>query len=110
MKPTIFNDRVARALRNWHHTARKHVKESRQTTPLSSRPATPSRHTSPIHLLRHYCPEMDNSDTESPSPSRFQRPVSHMDAEVELSSSQDHHITIHVSKEFSFDKRPTQSN
>ncbi|KAL1544152.1 MLO-like protein 6 [Salvia divinorum] len=118
MKPTIFNERVARALRNWHHTARKHIKESRQATPLSSRAATPSHHTSPIHLLRHYRSEMDtspprrsvdNSDTESPSPSRFQRPLSHMDAEVALSSSQHHHITIHGSKDFSFDKRPTQN-
>lgn len=84
MKPTIFNERVAAALRNWHHTARKHIKHNKgSVTPMSSRPATPSHHMSPIHLLRNYRSEVDsfyNSprrsnfegerwDTESPSPS-----------------------------------------
>ncbi|KAK9168901.1 hypothetical protein Syun_001041 [Stephania yunnanensis] len=55
MKPTIFNDRVATALRHWHHTARKHVKQNQRSatvTPMSSRPTTPLHGTSPIHLLR----------------------------------------------------------
>ena len=85
MKPTIFNERVATALRNWHHTAKKHIKQNRagSVTPLSSRPTTPSHHMSPVHLLRHYRSEVDslqNSprrsnfdterwDTDSPSPS-----------------------------------------
>ncbi|XP_048324386.2 MLO-like protein 6 isoform X1 [Ziziphus jujuba] len=85
MKPTIFNERVAAALRNWHHTAKKHIKQNRgSVTPMSSRPATPSHHMSPVHLLRHYRSEVDsfhNSparksnfdtdrwDTDSPSPS-----------------------------------------
>lgn len=85
MKPTIFNDRVATALRNWHHTAKKHVKQSKHSaaaTPTSSRPVTPSHGASPIHLLRHYRSEMDSpeispskySDNEgSPSPTRFHR-------------------------------------
>ncbi|CAA3009594.1 MLO 6 [Olea europaea subsp. europaea] len=93
MKPTIFNERVATALKNWHHTAKKHIKESRHSgmaTPMSSRPATPSRGTSPIHLLRYYRGEtdslptsprklnfdMDNWDNDgspSPSPTRFQQ-------------------------------------
>ncbi|KAL6011066.1 MLO-like protein 6 [Asimina triloba] len=84
MKPTIFNERVATALKKWHHTAKKHVKESRRSgsvTPLSmSRPATPSRNTSPVHLLRYFRGEADSlqasprfygSDNEgSTSPSR----------------------------------------
>lgn len=89
MKPTIFNDSVAAALRNWHRTAKKHIKQSRHSTPatpMSSRPATPSHHASPIHLLRHYRPseadsahtsprpsnyDADNWETDSPSPGRF---------------------------------------
>ncbi|RVW39808.1 MLO-like protein 6 [Vitis vinifera] len=44
MKPTIFNDRVAKALRNWHHAARKHIKQSKQSsavTPVSVGQALP---------------------------------------------------------------------
>lgn len=93
MKPTIFNDRVATALKKWHHTARKHIKQQNKhsdaATPTSSRPVTPSHGTSPLHLLRHYRSDMDSpqispakpnyytehSDNEgSPSPSsRFHR-------------------------------------
>ncbi|XP_026662382.2 LOW QUALITY PROTEIN: MLO-like protein 6 [Phoenix dactylifera] len=64
MKPTIFSERVATALRKWHDTARKHLKESRRSssvTPLStSRPATPTHGLSPVHLLRHYRSEVDS--------------------------------------------------
>ncbi|KAL5581220.1 hypothetical protein UlMin_013662 [Ulmus minor] len=100
MKPTIFNERVATALRNWHHSAKKHVKQNRtgSVTPMSSRPSTPAHHLSPVHLLRHYRSEMDslqnspqqNSnldpehwDTDSPSPSRH--------AFTDGSSSHQHH-------------------
>lgn len=59
MRPTIFNERVAAALRNWHQQAKKHTKQgkhshSQNTTPLSSRPATPTHVTSPVHLLHNY--------------------------------------------------------
>ncbi|KAL4333880.1 hypothetical protein GQ457_07G036170 [Hibiscus cannabinus] len=70
MKPTIFNDRVAAALKSWHQTARKNVKSNKGSvtvTPSSSIPNTPSRHTSPIHLLKHYRNEMDSTHN---SPSR----------------------------------------
>ena len=84
MKPTIFNDRVATALRNWHHKAKKHVKQNKgSVTPFSSRPNTPSHHTSPVHLLKNHRSEMDSlhtstrksnfdieqCNTDSPSPS-----------------------------------------
>ncbi|XP_057998697.1 MLO-like protein 6 isoform X2 [Hevea brasiliensis] len=82
MKPTIFNERVAAALRNWHKTAKKNIKRNKgSVTPLSSRPATPSHHMSPVHLLRYYQNEMDSlqnsprrsslnrCETDSPSPS-----------------------------------------
>ncbi|XP_065870199.1 MLO-like protein 6 [Euphorbia lathyris] len=57
MRPTIFNDRVAAALKNWHHEAKKHAKHSKHSnshTPTSSRPATPSYGMSPVHLLQNY--------------------------------------------------------
>ncbi|KAL2507531.1 MLO-like protein 6 [Forsythia ovata] len=90
MKPTIFNDRVVTALRNWHHTAKKHVKQTKSgsVTPMSTRPTTPTHSTSPLHLLRNYkskieidslqiVPRKSNYDTDysdierSPSPTCF---------------------------------------
>ncbi|KAJ0083530.1 hypothetical protein Patl1_30732 [Pistacia atlantica] len=90
MKPTIFNDKVAAALRNWHHSAKKHIKQNKgsvSVTPFSSRPTTPSHNASPVHLLRHYRSEVDSvhtsprrsnfdielSETDSPSPSYHYR-------------------------------------
>lgn len=72
MRPTIFNDRLATALKNWHHTARKNIKENKksgQLTPLSSRPSTPStvHNLSPIHLLGHYPRSTDSLQQTSPS-------------------------------------------
>ncbi|KAL3808856.1 hypothetical protein ACJIZ3_000202 [Penstemon smallii] len=56
MKPVIFSDQVASALRGWHHTAKKQLKQqgrqSGNTTPFSSRPGTPLRsNMSPLYLL-----------------------------------------------------------
>lgn len=105
MKPTIFNEKVATALRNWHRTAKKHIKKNKQsglTTPMSSRPGTPSRGNSPLHLLRHYRSELDsvqtsprrsnfNWETEgSPSPSHHYQSdgsstIHHRNHEIELS-------------------------
>ncbi|KAG2673837.1 hypothetical protein I3760_13G107200 [Carya illinoinensis] len=75
MKPTIFNDRVAAALRNWHHTARKHLKQQKGSTsvtvtPFSSRPTTPSHYTSPVYLLRHHRSDMTDSVQSTISPRR----------------------------------------
>ncbi|XP_010418123.1 PREDICTED: MLO-like protein 6 isoform X1 [Camelina sativa] len=56
MKPTVFNERIATALKSWHHTAKKQMKHGRSsesTTPFSSRPTTPTHGSSPIHLLRN---------------------------------------------------------
>ncbi|XVE61736.1 hypothetical protein DITRI_Ditri06bG0063400 [Diplodiscus trichospermus] len=72
MKPTIFNERVANALRNWHQKARKHIKHNRHsgnTTPLSSRPDTP-RGVPPLHLLHNHGGELENSKA-SPRRSTF---------------------------------------
>lgn len=57
MRPTIFNDRVAAALKNWHHSAKKknkHNRHSEGNSPFSSRPATPTYGMSPVHLLANY--------------------------------------------------------
>lgn len=101
MKPTIFNERVAAALRNWYHSARKQIKHNHGSiTPLSSRPATPTHHMSPVHLLRHYKSEVDSlhtsprrspydadrwdKDNDSPSPSRHADGSSSSQPHVEL--------------------------
>uniref|UniRef100_A0A6N2N7Y1 MLO-like protein n=1 Tax=Salix viminalis TaxID=40686 RepID=A0A6N2N7Y1_SALVM len=50
MRPTIFNERFAKALRNWHHTAKQHIKQNRRSgtvTPATSAPGTPSHTISP---------------------------------------------------------------
>ncbi|KAL6186234.1 hypothetical protein ACLB2K_042355 [Fragaria x ananassa] len=102
MKPTIFNERVATALRNWHHTAKKHIKQNKGSiTPMSSRPGTPSHHASPIHLLRHYRSKVDSFhtsprrsnfdveqryETDSPSPSHH--------LHIDGSFSHQHHVEL----------------
>ncbi|KAI4382332.1 hypothetical protein MLD38_008309 [Melastoma candidum] len=104
MKPTIFNERVATALRNWHQSARKHIKKNKgSVTPMSSRPNTPSHNMSPVHLLRHYRSEVDSFNTsprrsnfdgehwkaESPSPDHFHGTMNiniHGQGSIELSS------------------------
>ncbi|CAA0823183.1 MLO-like protein 6, partial [Striga hermonthica] len=75
MKPTIFNERVATALKNWHHTAKKHVKEVNKHQQLSA-PGTPMSGTprshgmSPVHLLRNHRGEADSFQV-SPRRSNF---------------------------------------
>nr|XP_043631068.1 MLO-like protein 6 [Erigeron canadensis] len=150
MRPTVFNERVATAIRRWHHTARKNIKENKkssgQMTPMSSRPGTPSNvdSLSPVHLLGHYRTNMDNLQISSPRLSEYldpdgssspTYPISREPSfyhEIELSyideaiDQQDHEpgssqvalyeiapierqqaeVTVRVSKDFSFDKRP----
>ncbi|OMO73510.1 Mlo-related protein [Corchorus olitorius] len=82
MKHTIFNERVANGLRNWHQKAKKHIKQNRHPgkmviTPLSIRPETPPetpRSMSPLPLLhkhRHRGEEVDSSQT-TPRRSSFE--------------------------------------
>ncbi|KAK7270352.1 hypothetical protein RIF29_23430 [Crotalaria pallida] len=78
MKPTIFNDRVAKALKNWHHTARKHVRHNKVSshsgvnTPLSSYPTTPTHGMSPVHLLYKH---PGHSDSPLASPRALSSPI-----------------------------------
>ncbi|OIV99339.1 hypothetical protein TanjilG_17149 [Lupinus angustifolius] len=70
MKASIFNERIAMALRNWHHRAKKHKKQNRNgslsMTPISSRATTPTHSMSPTHLLSHYRSQIDSSYYASP--------------------------------------------
>ncbi|KAA3458959.1 MLO-like protein 6 isoform X2 [Gossypium australe] len=93
MKPTIFNERVATALRNWHHTAKKHIKHNKGST-------TPSHHISPVHLLRNCRSEVDSLHT-SPRRSNFDIELSDTDSlspsplnYTEGSSTSYHHVNM----------------
>ncbi|GFZ14287.1 seven transmembrane MLO family protein [Actinidia rufa] len=71
MKPTIFNEQIARALRNWHQTAKKHIKQNRHSQSVTPFPTgTPVHSMSPVHLLRHYRSDID-SIQNSPRHSNF---------------------------------------
>ncbi|QCE07959.1 mlo protein [Vigna unguiculata] len=89
MKPTIFKDNVASALKNWHHTAKKHLKhnkDSTSNTPFSSRPGTPTHGMSPVHLL-HKHPRHSDSPLVSPRTSNYEN----NQWDVEGSHSPSHH-------------------
>ncbi|TKY48504.1 MLO protein 6 [Spatholobus suberectus] len=104
MKPTIFNESVASALRNWHHKAKKQIKQNRglhSQTPLSSRPTTPNHPTSPAHLLRHYPISPIRSDYKAHHPYEIDSPQSsnshHHKPKVNASSSSSvHHHEMEV--------------
>lgn len=89
MKATIFTERVAVALRKWHQTAKKHLKENQRSgsnTPMSiSRPITPSHGSSPMHLLRYYRSEVDSPQA---SPMRHYADDNHFDIERSPSPAQ----------------------
>ncbi|KAK4430884.1 MLO-like protein 6 [Sesamum alatum] len=74
MKPVIFSDQVASALRGWHQTAMKQLRQGRRsasTTPFSSRPASPMHGSmSPVYLLRGHKEYSDNN-VASPRASNF---------------------------------------
>ncbi|XP_043698917.1 MLO-like protein 2 [Telopea speciosissima] len=111
MKPTIFNDNVATALKQWHHTAKKQIKHGKGSvtgtaTPVSSRPSTPSRSASPIHLLRNYRGELSDDLPTSPilynveaSPDHWELKDSPpTDNQLSDGSSTSHHQQQHLQK------------
>lgn len=139
MKPTIFNERLATALKKWHHTAKKqvkHNKHSNNTTPYSSRQSTPTHGMSPVHLLHRQTfgnsdslqtsPRTSNYENEqwdvegggSTSPrnnqtvaSEIEIPIVESFSTTELPVSVRHEIgTTSSSKDFSFEKRHIGSN
>ncbi|XP_057799039.1 MLO-like protein 6 isoform X2 [Salvia miltiorrhiza] len=97
MKPVIFSDDVALALRGWQATAKKHASEGRPsaiTTTFSSKPPTPHGSTSPAYL-RHGRKRSSGMDNEgwggegaSASPSRHDvRDLNNKDRLPETSTS-----------------------
>ena len=125
MKPTIFNEQIARALRNWHQTAKKHIKQNRHSHSVTPSPTgTPVHGMSPVHLLRHNRSDID-SIQNSPRHSNFDNdfwkaedsPSRYHDNEgQELSSVStaqrdlraQHEINIH-SDDFSFERTETEN-
>ncbi|KAK5826539.1 hypothetical protein PVK06_021463 [Gossypium arboreum] len=91
MRPTVFNERVADALKNWRDTAKentKHGKRSENTTPFSSRPGTPTRGMSPVHLLHNYPRKSEESGHTSPAHSDFEN--DNWDPAVTFANSSSH--------------------
>ncbi|THU71707.1 hypothetical protein C4D60_Mb04t04330 [Musa balbisiana] len=88
MKPTIFNERVATALRKWHQTARKNLRENRKSgsiTPLStSRPTTPKNSFAQIYRLQHLPSDLE-SQPDSSRNYNFDR--DHLEIEESFSST-----------------------
>ncbi|CAN1237855.1 MLO-like protein 6 [Linum grandiflorum] len=94
MRPTIFNDRVASALKNWHRTARRQTRHGGSHTPTSSRPATPTHGMSPVHLLQNYR-SSTAPDSLMNSPARNSNfDNDHWDPEA-LNSPVHHHYSSH---------------
>ena len=91
MKPTIFNDSVATALRSWHQTAKKQIKRNKKSAQVTS-------------LSSHHEIEISNMDegNETHDPSLSQVAVI-----PEAIDDEQNEVTIGVPKEFSFDKRVT---
>ncbi|GLJ51589.1 hypothetical protein SUGI_1096400 [Cryptomeria japonica] len=61
MKTTIFDERIATALKKWHQREKKNIRQKRHDD-LSSGQTTPYEGSSPIHLLRKY---LSSGDLES---------------------------------------------
>ncbi|KAL0651220.1 hypothetical protein Bca4012_093911 [Brassica carinata] len=101
MKPTVFNGRVSKMLKKWHHKAQEetqHGRRSESNTPYPSRPTTPTHGSSPIHLLHNYNDRSIESFPNPPSPNhhdhyQFYDPESQHKA----AESSTHHSTAHGS-------------
>jgi len=77
LKPSIFNERVAAALKKWHHTSKKRVKhrkqsEAKNSSAFSSRSSTPTFGMSPIHLLHRHPGGRSHSEQTSPRTSNYE--------------------------------------
>ncbi|KAK7261383.1 hypothetical protein RIF29_27692 [Crotalaria pallida] len=88
MKPTIFDEKVASALKTWHHTAKKHVKQNHgsvSASPFSTK-AQAHNHSQPY-------------DTDSSSPSNSHHNKAKVDASP-LSPIQNHEVEMgHVARD-----------
>lgn len=120
MKPVIFGDNVASAIKTWHRAAKQRVKHghgSEHATPFNSRPATPLHGMSPVHLLsdfqQHAVDRADSDDegwansvagTSVPTPRRNLGQERGSRSTMEQSNNGDHQHEIEIgnSNEFSF--------
>ncbi|XP_018450775.1 MLO-like protein 2 [Raphanus sativus] len=101
MKPTVFNGRVSKMLKKWHHKAQEetqHGRRSESNTPHPSCPTTPTHGSSPIHLLHNFNHRSVESYPNPPSPNhhdhyQFYDPESQHKA----AESSTHHSTAHES-------------
>jgi mlo protein len=110
MKPTIFNDRVADALRSWHQTARKNTRQSHHhsetNSPFSSRPATPTHGhgMSPVHLLHSY--QHGSLDSLHTSPRKSNVENDRLDVEDSLHNSDQREMEIQEQSSFRLPQAP----
>ncbi|GLJ39967.1 hypothetical protein SUGI_0817660 [Cryptomeria japonica] len=100
MKKAIFEEQTANALKKWHKNAKKNRKKNRrpESSGFRSGEATPSRGSSPIHLLHKY---KTMGDIESPEISRRLYHSEHEASDYELeqlsasaSPSPPHHLSF----------------
>uniref|UniRef100_A0A1J3K099 MLO-like protein n=1 Tax=Noccaea caerulescens TaxID=107243 RepID=A0A1J3K099_NOCCA len=108
MKPTVFNERVATALKKWHHTAKKetkHRRHSESNTPYSSRPTTPTHGSSPIHLLHNFNNRSVENFSSSPSP-RYSDRHDHQFWDPESQHQEAGSSTHHSVSQESSEKKP----
>ncbi|KAJ6428987.1 hypothetical protein OIU84_020597 [Salix udensis] len=97
MRPTVFNDRVAAALKTWHHAAKKqskHGKNSESHTPMSSRAQTPSYGMSPVHLLQNH--RSSTAPDSFPNSPRFSNHDNIDQWEAEANSAHDYELNESV--------------
>ncbi|KAG2267917.1 hypothetical protein Bca52824_062472 [Brassica carinata] len=103
MRPAVFNERVATAIKTWHHTAKKHTKHGKHTesnTPYTSRPTTPTHGSSTIHTLNNRNVETFPS---SPSPRHSHHHDHHQfwdpESQLQEAGPSTHHSLAHESSE-----------
>ncbi|CAN6878226.1 unnamed protein product [Brassica oleracea var. botrytis] len=103
MRPTVFNERVATAIKTWHHTAKKHTKHGKHTesnTPYTSRPTTPTHGSSTMHTLNNRSVETFPS---SPSPRYSDHHDHHQfwdpESQQQEAGPSTHHSLAHESSE-----------
>ena len=93
MKTTIFDERIATALKKWHQRAKNNIREKRHED-LSSRRSIPYGGSSPIHLLRKY---LSSGDLESAQ--NLEQVEYDIDTDVPSPSLHSHHNSNEKSKE-----------
>ncbi|KAL7085693.1 hypothetical protein ACP275_14G294400 [Erythranthe tilingii] len=76
MKKSIFEEQTAKALKKWHQAAKQRKKLRKVDASYTSGDTTPSRATSPLHLLHHHnrrsstAPATDSENLADLSPAR----------------------------------------